>query len=116
MPPVFWNIGGLGELCYNYVCYARDLLLQRLATRQSKIIIFKTHASLYPIRRQSLCVRRQSLLPCCRIVGSVTPGLRYQPLRANYISVFSAAEHMNLNVLLLTPTSALDIHAQVMNR
>ena len=38
----------------------RDLLLQRLATRQSKIIIFKTHASLYPIRRQSL-------LPCCRL-------------------------------------------------
>ena len=53
---------------------------------------------------------------CCHVVGSVTPGLRYQPLRANYISVFSAAEHMNMNVLLLTPTSALDIHAQVMNR
>ena len=53
---------------------------------------------------------------CCHVVGSVTPGLRYQPLRANYISVFSAAEHMNMNVLLSTPTSALDIHAQVMNR
>ena len=109
MPSVFWNTGGLGELCYMLLCYARDLLQQRLATRQSKIIILKTHASLYPIRRQSL-------LPCCRIVGSVTPGLRYQPLRANYISVFSAAEHMNMNVLLSTPTSALDIHAQVMNR